>query len=131
MQLRRRIPSPRLISLVSMVDVLLIMLVFFMVTSTYLNLDMIPMTQSAGGTEGAPNAATPVMIRLGPDGLPYLRGQPLAYDVLSAQLAALPADTPVLILPSLNADTQSLVTLMDVATSAGVRTLRVVQVAAP
>jgi biopolymer transport protein ExbD len=49
MQLRRRIPSPRLISLVSMVDVLLIMLVFFMVTSTYLNLDMIPMTQSAGG----------------------------------------------------------------------------------
>ena len=32
-----------------MIDVLLIMLVFFMVTSTYLNLDMIPMAQSSDG----------------------------------------------------------------------------------
>ena len=133
MQLRRQTPPPRLISLVSMIDVLLIMLVFFMVTSTYLNLDMIPMTPSTadGATPAATADMTPVMIRLGADGLPYLRGQALTYDALSGQLSALPADTPVMILPSLHADTQALVTLMDVATNAGIRTLRVVQVATP
>lgn len=133
MQLRRQTPPPRLISLVSMIDVLLIMLVFFMVTSTYLNLDMIPMTQTAddGATPDAAPATTPVMIRLGADGLPYLQGQALSYAALSDQLSTLPADTPVMILPSLHADTQSLVTLMDVATAAGIRTLRIVQVATP
>ncbi len=133
MQLRRQTPSPRLISLVSMIDVLLIMLVFFMVTSTYLNLDMIPVTRSAseGAAPDQTAGPTPIMIRLGADGLPYIHGKSLTYDALSTKLAALLTDTPVMILPSLHADTQSLVTLMDVATTAGVRTLRIVQVAAP
>lgn len=133
MQLQRQTPPPRLISLVPMIDVLLIMLVFFMVTSTYLNLDMIPLTPSTadGAASDAPSDATPVMIRLGSDGQPYLRGQTLSYDALFDQLSALPADTPVMILPSLHADTQALVTLMDVATTAGIRILRVVQVATP
>jgi biopolymer transport protein ExbD len=40
--LKRPRPPRALISLVAMIDVLLILLVFFMVTSTYLDLDMIP-----------------------------------------------------------------------------------------
>ena len=40
--LKRRSRNGPLISLVPMIDVMLILLVFFMVTSTYLNLDMIP-----------------------------------------------------------------------------------------
>ena len=47
MQLSRSKPPQRLISLVPMIDVLLIMLVFFMVTSTYLDLDMIPVARAA------------------------------------------------------------------------------------
>jgi biopolymer transport protein ExbD len=133
MKVRRQTPQPRLISLVSMIDVLLIMLVFFMVTSTYLNLDMIPMTRTAadGAVTDARQNTVPVMIRLGADGVPYLQGRPFAYDVLADHLATLPAQSTVMILPSLRASTQSLVTLMDVATTAGIQSLRVVQVATP
>ena len=63
-------PTRAVISLVPMIDVLLILLVFFMVTSSYLNLDMIKMVEPAGA--GAPSqptsAATPLMIRLAADG---------------------------------------------------------------
>ena len=42
-----------LISLVPMIDVMLILLVFFMVTSTYLNLDMIPAVRPEQGGAAA------------------------------------------------------------------------------
>ncbi|WP_336886621.1 ExbD/TolR family protein [Loktanella sp. M215] len=115
----------------SMIDVLLIMLVFFMVTSTYLNLDMIPLSRTATEGAGTPADATPVMIRLGADGQTWLAGEVLSLDALSVRLAALPADTQILILPSLRGDTQSLVSLMDTITGAGIKSLRVVRVAAP
>ncbi len=137
MHLRRAPPPPRLISLVSMIDVLLIMLVFFMVTSTYLNLDMVPMAASADAPEQAsapPPDATldaPLLIRLGADGRPFVRGQPVDHAALAALVRAQPPRAAVTILPSLRADTQALVTLMDVLTRAGVKTLRILQVAAP
>jgi biopolymer transport protein ExbD len=129
MQLRRQPPPARLISLVSMIDVLLIMLIFFMVTSTYLNLKMIPMAETAAGGAQPLGNSRPMMIRLGADGAPYLRGQQISYQDLSIVLTALPPNASVMILPSLRAETQSLVTLMDVATTAGIRSLRVIQIA--
>ena len=133
MQLTRPRTPPRLISLVSMIDVLLIMLVFFMVTSTYLNLDMIPMAETADDTPIAttPNAETGVLlVRLGADGQPYLRGQPVALGALAARVQADP-DIAITILPSLRANTQSLVTLMDTLTGSGAGNLRILQVGAP
>ena len=57
MDLARR-PAPRsLISLVPLVDVLLILLVFFMVTSTYLDLDMIPTLDRTEAEAEAPELA--------------------------------------------------------------------------
>ena len=136
MQLSRPKPPQRMISLVSMIDVLLIMLVFFMVTSTYLNLDMIPIARAADdnveivATQTA--QSTPMMIRLGPDGTPYIHGQIAPPDILSRQvqdhLANDPA-TSILILPSPRADTQSLVTLMHNLTRVGVTNLRILQLA--
>jgi biopolymer transport protein ExbD len=116
-----------------MIDVLLIMLVFFMVTSTYLNLDMIPMAETADDTPIAttPNAETGVLlVRLGADGQPYLRGQPVALGALAARVQADP-DIAITILPSLRANTQSLVTLMDTLTGSGAGNLRILQVGAP
>jgi biopolymer transport protein ExbD len=136
MRLARPAPPPRLISLVSMIDVLLIMLVFFMVTSTYLDLDMIPM---AGGAEDATTGATtgtdadpgaPLVLRLGADGGVFLRGRPVTPDDLATLVAARP-DAPVTILPSLRAETQALVTLMDLLTGAGAGTVRLLRVAEP
>ncbi len=133
MQLARPTPPPRLISLVSMIDVLLIMLVFFMVTSTYLNLDMIPVAETSDESASAStsdSAGAPLLIRLGADGQPYVRGQALTLAEVASLVAARP-EAPVTILPALRADTQALVSLMDTATGAGAGRLRILQVAAP
>ena len=54
MKLARYHSDKALISLVPLIDVMLILLVFFMVTSTYLNLDMIPFVERS---EEAPAGA--------------------------------------------------------------------------
>ena len=133
MQLTRPRTPPRLISLVSMIDVLLIMLVFFMVTSTYLNLDMIPVAKGADETPIATTTTAEggvLLVRLGADGQPYLRGQAVSLDDLAGRIQADP-DIAITILPSLRARTQSLVSLMDRLTGAGAGNLRILQVAAP
>lgn len=125
-----------LISLVPMIDVMLILLVFFMVTSTYLNLDMIPAVrqqdQAQGPTADAQGAAT-VMIRLGVDGLPVIRGRaidgPELGHFLRQKLIVEPL-TQVVVLPSGGARTQALISVMDVATRAGVVRLRVIRLQA-
>lgn len=126
-----------LISLVPLVDVLLIMLVFFMVTSTYLDLDMIPAVE--GGEEGAaappPEGASGVLLlRLAPDGRVWLRGQALSEgalrEALAAHLHAAPAGS-VSVLASPRAETQALVALMDLATDVGVPRLRVLRTEGP
>ncbi len=136
LSLNRRRPTRPLISLVPMIDVMLILLVFFMVTSTYLNLDMIPALAQAdrsapSGTSGEPASA--IVIRIGSDGAPYFRGQALTSEdleaLLSDRIAHAPA-TPVIVLPSGSARMQALVTVMDVVTRAGVTNMRVVRLEA-
>lgn len=133
--LSRPKPPKALISLVPMIDVMLILLVFFMVTSTYLNLDMIPAVQRADDPgNAAPQATetpgTPLMIRIGADGIPTVRGAGLNTSQLEALFLDRLQSTPafqVLVLPSGAADMQALVSVMDVATRAGVTNLRVVR----
>ena len=70
MNLKRPPPQGALISLVPMNDVMLILLVFFMVTSTYLNLDMIPAVRPSNEGTSQASAAPEgtIMIRIGADG---------------------------------------------------------------
>ena len=130
--LRRPRPTRALISLVSMIDVLLIMLVFFMVTSTYLDLDMVPAVSAPDpGAAAAPSEApgAPLMIRLGADGVPVVRGQALGLEGLRSLLDG-QGDRAVVILPSGGAQMQALISVMDVATQAGVTNLRVIRLEA-
>lgn len=136
--LRRPRPARALISLVAMIDVLLILLVFFMVTSTYLDLDMIPALSQEDGEASAvttPQERTvpPLLIRIGADGMPVIRGQPVELDALEQLLRRRLQSAPtlsVMLLPTGVARTQALVSVMDVATQAGVRNLRVVRLEA-
>jgi len=135
MNLRRPPPKGALISLVPMIDVMLILLVFFMVTSTYLNLDMIPAVRPSN--DGASQAsATPegtVMIRIGADGATVVQGTALDPEALSQRLSQDLAKEPlmqVLILPSGAAPTQALISVMDAAATAGVQRLRVLRLEA-
>lgn len=134
--LHRPARAKALISLVPMIDVMLILLVFFMVTSTYLNLDMIPAVRQqddAGGPAAISETPGTVLIRLGADGAPVVRGQALSPDQLGALLRTRLADEPltqVIVLPSGAAKTQALITVMDTATRAGAARLRVIRLEA-
>lgn len=124
------------ISLVPMIDVMLILLVFFMVTSTYLNLDMIPaVRQSDDVQSSSPGQTTSpiMMVRLGEDGLPAIKGQALDQAQLIAAIKARIADDPltqVIVLPSGGATTQALVSVMDASAQAGATRLRVIRLEA-
>ena len=132
--LQRPARAGPLISLVPMIDVMLILLVFFMVTSTYLNLDMIPAVQQQEDRAGAASGVgETLMIRLGSDGQPVVRGQALNDRDLAALLQQrLRADplTQVLVLPSGGATTQALISVMDVAARVGAERLRVIRLEA-
>ena len=131
--LRRPKRAGALISLVPMIDVMLILLVFFMVTSTYLNLDMIPAVRpEAGGSAAGPSGGT-VMIRIGADGAPVVQGRALPGEELTAHLRDRLADEPltqVVVLPSGAASTQALISVMDAAAQAGAVRLRVLRLEA-
>lgn len=133
--LARHRPPKALISLVPMIDVMLILLVFFMVTSTYLNLDMIPAVkraddQSQAAPQSTEGAGTTLMIRIGADGIPTLRGVGMETPALEALFVDRIQSSPalrVLVLPSGAANMQALVSVLDAATRAGVTNLRVVR----
>lgn len=133
--IRRPAPPKALISLVPLIDVMLILLVFFMVTSTYLNLDMIPAVKRVDDPLDTSSLTTqdtgaPLLIRIGADGVPTLRGVGMDLPALEAMFRDRLQRTPglrVLVLPSGAADMQALVSVMDAATRAGVTSLRVVR----
>ena len=117
-------------SLVAMVDVLLIMLVFFMVTSTYLNLDMLPLAGGPiAGEATAPPGTTPrLLVRIDAQGRTSVRGSD------SRDLAALVtaerarhSDLEVILLPSGQADVQALASALDSLIAAGASRIRVVR----
>ncbi len=134
MVLNRRIPPKALISLVPMIDVMLILLVFFMVTSTYLNLDMIPaLRPSDGAAKPTTTSDLRLMIRIQADGRPNLRGETLSpqdLDRVLAQALAKDPSTQLVILPSGSAPTQALISVMDQSATAGVQNMRVLRLEA-
>lgn len=140
MRLARKRRRATRISMTPLVDVMLILLIFFMVTSTFLDLDMIPLvggsrppaelsTAPAAEHERMAETAGSLLVRLGADGGAYVAGQavdPVALTgIVSVRVAARPS-RPVLVLPSGAATTQALVSLMDVIANAGAQDVRIV-----
>jgi biopolymer transport protein ExbD len=137
MKLARYHSDKALISLVPLIDVMLILLVFFMVTSTYLNLDMIPFVERSeeapAGAGAASEPAGTLLLRISADGQAILAGQPLTDEALGAEIAARIAENPLLsvvVLPSTRATTQDLVSVLDALTLAGATRIRLMQLAA-
>ena len=136
MKLARQHSDKPMISIVPMIDVLLILLVFFMVTSTYLNLDMIPFVERSNdppATGANAEAGTTLLLRLASDGQVHQGGQVLSGAALTELMTQRLADNPLLsvvLLPSPRARTQDLVTVMDILTGAGATRLRLMQLEA-
>ena len=138
MRLNRKKRVGMIISMTPLVDVMMILLVFFMVTSTYLDLDMIPLVggDRPGGQAQAPvpvervQQGSSLLVRLSADGRVYVSGEQVSLAGLSSlvqiRMTTRPT-TPILVLPSGAASTQSLVSLMDAIAVAGGRNVRVVR----
>ena len=69
-------PLP-VVSIVPLVDVLLILLIFFMVTSTFLNLDMVPLVERESGRQNSTTqqGLRTILLRILPNGDVVLGGQ--------------------------------------------------------
>ena len=136
----RRRRHPVAIPLAPLVDMQLLLLIFFMVTSTYLELAMIPIAESdAAPVELGPAPAGgegpgAVLVRLSDDGTPFVAGVPLSGGALAGEIARRLAENPgapVLVLPSARASVQSLVDVLGDIASSGATAVEVVRFAEP
>jgi biopolymer transport protein ExbD len=132
---RRRVVA---IPLAPLVDMQLLLLIFFMVTSTYAELEMIPIAESdAAPVELGPVPAGgerpgAVLVRIAGDGTPFVSGVPLAGPALAAEVARRLAEhpgAPVLVLPSARASVQSLVDVLGALAASGATAVEVVRFA--
>ena len=89
MRLNRRKRLGLIVSVTPLVDVMMILLVFFMVTSTYLDLDMLPLVggDRPAGARPAPATAeratgdgASLLVRLAADGGILVSGQPVGLE---------------------------------------------------
>ncbi|MEM6678576.1 MAG: biopolymer transporter ExbD [Pseudomonadota bacterium] len=115
-------PRKRLrISLTPLIDVVFILLVFFMLASSFLDWRSIELT-SAGRPGGAPGVEGALLVELTPEG-PRLSGERLNLASLGARLTSRVATKPdqrVLIRPVAGVDMQRMVTLLDTIAAAGI-----------
>ncbi|NDW45544.1 biopolymer transporter ExbD [Ruegeria sp. PrR005] len=121
------------VTLVPLIDVLFILLFYFMVTSVYLDLDMIPVsqvTEDSGVAADDPPGGS-ILLRIDTEGRTVIRGVVVPAAELGDwfQTEDLSAHT-VLILPSGEAPVQALATVMDTLTRAGVTRTRLVRLEA-
>ena len=134
--LARRKQQGRLIPLTPLVDVFLILLIFFMVTSSFLNIDMIPafaQDEAPTGGGGSPETTASVLVRISSDGrLVYRRQSYNAQqfvETLSSQSTDI-SQANIVVLPSARATMQALVSVVDSLTLAGAQSVQVVQLEA-
>ncbi len=128
-------PLP-VVSIVPLVDVLLILLIFFMVTSTFLNLDMVPLVERESGRQNSTTqqGLRTILLRILPNGDVALGGRILPARQLAETLRGRINEMPnaqLLILPSAQADVQALVTLLDIVAELGIPNAKVVRFGEP
>jgi len=132
MRLARPARALPIISIIPLVDVLLILLVFFLVTSTFLDLDMIPLSkqQDAAVSPSQETGARTMLARIVPGGDLIAAGQRVPAqeisDYFTAEQASF-ADVQLLLMPSPRADVQALVRVLDAAAQAGITNVQVVR----
>lgn len=113
----------RRMSLTPMVDVVFLLLIFFMLASRF-GVDAVLPVSGAGGAAGAAWQGPPRLVDIAP-GAVLLNGTPLDEAELIASVAALQPDpdAPVILRPRDEADLQRLVAVMDRLRSGGITNL--------
>lgn len=113
----RLIPPRRAaLSLTSLIDVIFLLLLFFMLTSTFARLGEIELTGAAQGA-GQPQSAPPVFVRLGPESL-TVNSVETPLEALRAELTTRAGEGLVLIALSDGVEAQRLVDVLAVLSGA-------------
>ncbi|MEP2639763.1 MULTISPECIES: biopolymer transporter ExbD [Roseobacteraceae] len=95
----RRIRAQRKLGLTPLIDVIFLLLLFFMLTSTFTNFSEVELASAGAGQQAAPLGVPPLFLQVGPEQL-RVNGDTLVLDTLAsavADRAAQDKDQPVLI----------------------------------
>ena len=124
-------PSRRVrISLTPLIDVVFILLVFFMLASSHIDWRVVSLgTGGSAAASGSPLA--PVVLRLSVDGVVYAGDTALAIDGVAAHVQARAdgaAPPPAVLVPDPGVDLQAAIRVLDVLRGAGVERVQLMTV---
>ena len=125
MRLQPRRPETPELNLTSLIDVVLLLVIFFMVTTTFVQDARLRIELPQAGTATADRAPNPVVITVTAQGSYRVNEQPLVNNLRETLATALrraasgKGELPVTIRADARATHQSVVTAMDVAARAG------------
>ncbi len=126
-RLSERARPPLRVPLTPLIDVVFILLVFFMLATSFLDWRAIRLGTASAGPGGTMTGA--LLVEVTPQG-PRLAGLPLAGAALEARVAGAVADDPgqrVLVMPRGQVSTAALVAVLDRLDAAGVTRITLVE----
>lgn len=132
MNLAPRLHEEPEVNLTSMIDVVFLLLIFFMVSTSFINEASLSVTLPTASSTPAPGEPEPVEVTVGADGRYFFGGNELVNTgrvaLRQALLDAADADTDrvVVVRADARAPHQSVVTVMDVAGRAGFARISIV-----
>ena len=125
MHFRRREPEEPEINLIPFIDVLLVILIFLMLSTTYSKFTELQVNLPSADADKPRDNPREVIVGVSADGRYVVNGQPVdgrSVELLTAELgkaAGGPGDVPVIVSADATAAYQSVVNVMDAARRAG------------
>lgn len=122
MQVNDARPARRTLSLTPLIDVVFLLLMFFMLASTFARFSVVEVSLAGARGTAQEIEARPVLLTVGADGALRLNGEAVVAGELKARLVGLAGGEPtsVIVRPSAEASSQDIVTALERATGAGV-----------
>lgn len=118
------------IALTPMIDVVFLLLAFFLLSSTFTKTTVRPLSLQGSDAQQRETPSPPVVVVLMGDGAITLDGQPVTRselrDALTSALAAAP-ERPLTIEPQSGVSVQALVAVMDDARGAGAKSIQLLR----
>ncbi|CDQ09434.1 Biopolymer transport protein ExbD/TolR [Acidithiobacillus ferrivorans] len=122
MNLRPRVSEEPEINVISMVDIVLVLLLFFMVTSSFVHQSHLSMQLPKAQQAAAGEPKSPITIDLSASGQVHMNKQALSMADLAGQLKALAAKDPervIILRADKNTTQQYVIDVLDAAQEAG------------
>lgn len=133
MKRKRRSDEEAEINITPMLDIVFIMLIFFIVTTSFVRESGIEMNRAASSPTQTEDASKAIFVRIEDDGRIFVRNRPtdirLVRANIQSSLAAMPG-APVVVAASRNSDAGILVRVVDQARVAGAGQVSMVALAA-